>query len=100
MTGCWKSHVFRQQLLPHGDDGDHADVRRRDDRVDAGKPHRVRRIDATDASVRDGAAQDCGMQRGTTLHIVYKFAAAAQKAQILDALDRAADQTVAGWFVR
>jgi hypothetical protein len=39
-------------------------------------------------------AQDRGMQHALTSQIADKFAAASQKAQILDSLDRAADVTV------
>ena len=63
MTGCWKVRVFRQQLLPHGDDRNRADFGRGDDRVHAGPLPRRRRIDAADAAVRDRTAQDGGVQR-------------------------------------
>jgi hypothetical protein len=44
--------------------------------------------------MRARAAQDRGMQHALAPQIADKFAAAAQKAQILDSLDRAADVTV------
>jgi hypothetical protein len=44
--------------------------------------------------MRDRAAQDRGMQHALASQIADKFAAASQKAQILDSLDRAADVTV------
>jgi hypothetical protein len=44
--------------------------------------------------MRDRAAQDGGMQHAVAPQIADKFAAAAQKAQILDPLDGAADVTV------
>ncbi len=44
-----------------------------------------------DAAMRDGAAQDRRVQHALALQIADELAAAAQKAQILDPLDRAAD---------
>ena len=94
--------VFRQQFLPHGDDGDRAqspaDVSRREHGVHAGTLQCGRRLDVADTAVRHRAAQDRGMQAHFGRHVVDELAAAAQEAQILDALDRAADQPVAGWF--
>ena len=56
-----------------------------------GSASAARRIDAADAAVRDGAAQDRRIQHAVALEIVDILAAAAQKPQILDPLDRAAD---------
>ena len=61
-----------------------------------GRASAARRVDRADAAVRDRAAQDHGMQRVRARHIVDELAAAAQEAQVLQALDRAADQPVAG----
>ena len=55
-----------------------------------------RHIDAANAAVRDGAAQDRRMEHAVAGKIVDKFTAAAQKAQVLQPLDGAADQGVDG----
>ena len=47
----------------------------------------------------DGASQQHGVQRVRARHVVDKLAAAAQEAQVLQALDRAADRPVR-WGVR
>ena len=66
-----------------GDDGMHA------------RPRQCRaRIDRADASMRDRAAQDHRVQKMFAHEVVDELAAAAQKAQILDAFDRAADEGV------
>ena len=51
-------------------------------------------IDA-DAAVRDRAAQDHGVQQHRPRQVVDELAAAAQEAQVLDPLDRAADKGIA-----
>ena len=51
-------------------------------------------VDRADAAVRDGAAQDYGVQRVGARHVVDVLPAAAQEAQVLQALDRAADGAV------
>ena len=49
---------------------------------------------AANAAVCDGAAQDRGVQHSVALQIADELAAAAQKTQIFDPLDRAADVAV------
>jgi hypothetical protein len=56
-------------------------------------------IDAADAPVCDGAAQDHGMEKIVARKIVDELAATAKKAEILDPFDRAADKGVAHCFV-
>jgi hypothetical protein len=51
-------------------------------------------VDGGDEAVRNGAAQDRRMQHALALQIADELAAAAQKAWILDPLDRTADVTV------
>src|SRR5262249_37773450 len=51
-------------------------------------------IDGADAAVGERAAQDRGVQRPDGRHVVDELPAAAQETQILDALDRAADEGV------
>ena len=60
-----------------------------------GRLQRRRRIDRADAAVRDRAAQDRGVQRVRARHVVDELAAAAQEAQVLQPLDRAADGAIA-----
>jgi hypothetical protein len=70
------------------------DVFRRDDGTHASYGKRGTGIDGGDESVRNRAAQDGRMQHAFALQIADELAAAAQKAWILDPLDRAADVTV------
>jgi hypothetical protein len=51
-------------------------------------------IDDGQQTVRNGAAQDGRVQHALALQIADELATAAQKAWILDSLDRAADVTV------
>ena len=67
---------------------------RRDDGAHARYGKRGGRVEAANAAMRDRAAQDRRMQHALAPQIADKFAAAAQKAQILDPLDRAADIAV------
>ena len=69
----------------------HADVFSRDDGAHPSYGKRGGGVDGGDEAVRDGAAQDGRMQHALALQIADELAAAAQKAQILDPLDRAAD---------
>ena len=45
--------------------------------------------------MRDGAAQDHGVQKIIACEIIDEFAAAAEEAEVLDAFDRAADKGIA-----
>ncbi len=77
------------------------DLRCRDDGAHPAYGKRGGGVDCGDEAVRDGAAQDGRMQHALALQIADKLAAAAQKAQILDPLDRAADIAVRpdhGWL--
>ena len=73
---------------------DRPDLSCRDDSAHAGDGVRSGCVDSAKAAMRARAAQDRGMQHALAPQIADKFAAAAQKAQILDSLDRAADVTV------
>jgi hypothetical protein len=70
---------------------DRPDLSCRDDSAHAGDGVRSGCVDSAKAAMRARAAQDRGMQHALAPQIADKFAAAAQKAQILDSLDRAAD---------
>ncbi len=83
-------------LLPQRNGGDAADVGRGDDGVNAGPRQRRAGIDRDDAAMGDAAAQDHRMQQARPGDVVHIFALAAQEPQILDALDRAADEGVCG----
>ncbi len=90
---------LRQQLLPHGDnrDGAHAlpqDVGGSDHRAHAGSLERGARIDGANAAVRDRASQDDRVQCVRLRHVVDELPPAAQKAQVLQPLDRAADEGI------
>ena len=86
---------LRQRLQAHGHPrhpaaeipgGEHAmDARKRQRRGDA---------DGANAAMRHRAAKDGGMQRAGAGEIVHVLAAAAQKAEVLQTLDRAADERV------
>ena len=52
-------------------------------------------VDAADAPVRDGAAQDHRVQKIVASEVVDELAASAQEAKILDPFDRAADKGIA-----
>ena len=82
-------------LLPQRNGRDGADVGRRDDGAHAGPRQRGGAIDAANAPMGDGAAQDDGMQQSGPADVVDVLALAAQEAQILDTLDRAADEGIA-----
>ena len=88
----------RHLLLPERNLRDGAErrahVRRRDDGVHPGARERRRRVDGDDAAMRHGAAQDRRMQQAVAHDVVDILAAAAQETQVLDALDRAADQRI------
>src|SRR5580704_2704172 len=55
-----------------------------------------RRIDRPDAAMRDRTAQDHRMQHCFAGEVVGVLAASGEKAQILEPLDRAADEGVGG----
>ena len=84
----------RQQLLPHGDDRDLADIGCGDDRMHAGPRQCGARIDRADAPMRDRAAQDDGVQNVFAGDVVDELAAAAQEAQVFKTLDRAAHEGI------
>jgi len=67
------------------------DVLRGDDGAHPCYGERGGRVQGSDEAVRNGAAQDGRMQHVLALQITDELAAAAQKARILDPLDRAAD---------
>jgi len=67
------------------------DVFRRDDGAHPGYCKRGAGVDGGHKTVRNGAAQDGRMQHVLALQIADELTAAAQKAEILDPLDRAAD---------
>jgi hypothetical protein len=67
------------------------DVFRRDDGAHPCYGKRGAGVHGSHAAVRNGAAQDGRMQHALALQIADELAAAAQKAWILDPLDRAAD---------
>src|SRR4029077_9781257 len=67
-----------------------------DDRVDAGPRQRRRTIDRTDAAMRHRAAQDRGVQHVFAVQIVDVLPAPGKKTEILQPLDRTADEQVAG----
>ena len=69
-------------------------IRRRDHGMHAAAGERGRFVDGSDAAMRHRAAQDRGMQETVAHDVVDILAAAAQEPQILDALDRAADQRI------
>jgi hypothetical protein len=89
-----KSFRPRQRQKAQRDGRHRADLRCGDDSAHAGDSVRCGRIDAANPAMGDGAAQDRRMQHGLAPEIAYKFAAAAQKAKVLDPLDRTADVTV------
>ena len=60
----------------------------------------VREIDRTDTAVGDGAAQDRRIQHIAAREIVDIFPASAQKTQILEPFDRAANERVDGSHLR
>src|SRR5258708_7830366 len=51
-------------------------------------------VDRADAVMRNVAAQDRGVQRVRARHVINELPAAAQKAQVFEAFDRAADGAV------
>ncbi len=75
-----------------------ADLGRGDDGEHTGACQRGAGLDRADAAVCQRAAQDGGMEKVAAHEIVDELAAPAQKASILDALDRAADQGIACVF--
>ena len=92
---------FRQRLQPHRH-ARHAlpDIRRGDHAVHAHERERRRSIDRADAAVRDRAAQDRRVQQSFAREIVDELPAPAHEAQVLQALDRAADERVDRSHVR
>jgi hypothetical protein len=86
---------IRQRVQPHGD-ARHAvaDILGRDHAVYARQRARGRDGDRADAAMGDGAAQDRRMQHVLAREIVDVLSAPAQKAQILEPFDRAADERV------
>ena len=68
-----------------------AEIGGRQHRIDAGQVEGGLRIDAAQNAMRDGAAQDHGMQLILLRDVVDVDAAPAQQPQILDALDGTAD---------
>ena len=86
----------RQRVVPQRNRRYLADVGRGDHRMDAGPRAGRRRVDRADAAVRDGAAQDHRVQHFFVGEIVGVLAAPGEKAQILEPLDRAADEGVGG----
>jgi ferredoxin len=83
--------VLLCQARPQSDVLIHA---KRIDSAHAGDSVRCGRIDSANPAMRDRAAQDRGMQHALAPQIANKFAAAPQKAKVLDPLDRTADVTV------
>ena len=83
-----------QRLLPQRNVRHVADIGRRDHGVHARPRARRRRVDRADAAVRDRAAQDHRMQHFLADEIVDVLSAPGEKAEVLDALDRAADEGV------
>jgi hypothetical protein len=86
---------IRQRLQPHGD-ARHAiaDIPGRDHAMHAWQGARGRNGDRADAAMGDGAAQDRRVQHVLAREIVDILSASAQKAQILEPFDRAADERV------
>ena len=76
--------------------GTFADIGGGNDRVDARPRQRRRAFDRADAAMRDRAAQDRRMQHALAAQIVDVLPAPGEKAQILQPLDRAADEQIAG----
>jgi hypothetical protein len=92
---------LRQRLQPHRNPRDGVvQIRRRDDAVHARDRQRARGIDRSHAAVGHRAAQDRGVQHAGERQVVDILAAAAQKTQILQPLDRAADERVDGSHAR
>ncbi len=92
---------FRQRLQPHRH-ARHAlaDVPGGDHAVHACERERRRSVDRADAAMRDRAAQHRRMQQPFAREIIDKLAAPAHEAQVLQALDRAADERVDRSHVR
>ena len=84
----------RQQFLPHRDERHIDDVGRGDRRHHAWAGTGGANIDRTNTSVRYRASKNRGMQNAIGGNIVNKLSAPAQKAQVLQALDRAAHKGV------
>ncbi len=86
---------FRQRLQSHGNAGHAvADIPGGDHGMHAGECERTGNVDRADAAVGDGAAQDRRVQHVLAGEVVDILPAPAQEAQILAALDRAADEGV------
>jgi hypothetical protein len=86
----------RQRVVPQRNRRYLADIGRSDHCMDA-RPRPGRRgVDRANAAVRHGAAQDHRMQHFIVCKVVGVLAAPGKKAQILEPLDRAADEGVAG----
>jgi len=83
-----------QQFLTQGDRWHFANIRGGDDGAHAGTRQRRLAIDRTNTAMRDRTAQDGGVQNPFAGHVVDVLTAAPEETQILDALDRAADQGI------
>ena len=94
MTGCSNGLNAGDASCRSGMVGTSADIRRGDDGMHAGARQRGALVDRADAAVRDRAAQDHGVQHVREGEIIDVLAAPAQKPEILDAFDRAADQRI------
>ena len=85
----------RMPVLPHWNGRNHrTDIRRGDHGMHAGTRQRGALVDGADAPVREGAAQNHGMQHVREGEVINVFSAPAEKPGILDAFDRASDQCV------
>ena len=96
MTGCSNGSNAGEDSCRSGIRGiAGADVGRGDDGMHAGPRAGGAGIDAADAPVCDGAAQDHSVQKIIASEVVDELAATAKEAKVLDAFDRAADKGVA-----
>jgi len=87
---------FRRRIVTQRNGRHLADIGGRNDRMNAGPRQRDRGIDRADAAVRDRASQDRGMQHAFAVQIVDVLPTSREEAQILQPLDRAADEQIAG----
>jgi hypothetical protein len=94
LMGFERRHLFLPERYLRDGAEHRAHVRRGDDGLHAGADARSRGVDGDDAAMRHRAAQDRCMQQTVAHEVVDILAAAAQETQILDALDRAADQQI------
>ena len=93
--GLFVAPDFRCRIVAQRNGRHLADIRRGNDRMNAGPRQRRRAIDRADAAVRYRAAQDRSMQHLLAVQIVDVLPAAGKEAQILQPLDRAADEQIA-----